>query len=444
MPPSSGSPSLSEKNPHGSVDERIGDLYIYLSGVLGSCASGFYFFAHEHLTTEDPPLALRHTITMPTPRLFTPGPTLVPESALSALSRQVPHHRTAEFRKILAAVFDGLKEVFATRNDVLILSSSGTGAMEAAVVNLVPRGGKAIVLDSGKFAARWRILCETFGIRAVRYELPWGEAFAPAQVAALLREHPDTTAVFSTLMETSTGVGHDIEGIGRAVKENGKALFVVDGISGVGAMECRTDDWGIDVLAVGSQKALMTPPGLAFLAVSPRAWKQIEANPGRPAFYFDLLAYRKALETSDTPYTPATPLIIALAESLKILRAKGMETIWNRTRVLASAFRAGIEALGLKIAAARPADGMTAVFFPEGIDGKAFLDRLEKRFGIKLAGGQGPWKGKIFRMAHFGMIDELDVISTLAALELLLHEIDPKVRLGLAVTAGMGIIKSIL
>jgi serine---pyruvate transaminase len=374
------------------------------------------------------------------PRLYTPGPTLVPEAALSAMSRQMMHHRTAEFRRILAEVFEGLKEVFATSSDVLVLSSSGTGAMEAAVVNLVPRGGKAIVLESGKFAERWRILCERFGIEVVRYELPWGEAFKPQRVAVLLREHPDTTAVFSTLMETSTGVGHDIEGIGRVVKENGRALFVVDGISGVGAVECRTDTWGIDVLVVGAQKALMTPPGLAFLAVSPRAWKQIEANTARPAFYFDLLAYRKALETADTPYTPAIPLILALAESLKQLRAVGMETIWNGTRVLAAAFRAGIQALGLKLAAARPADGMTAVFFPEGIDGKAFLGRLEERFGIKLAGGQGPWKGNIFRMAHFGMIGELDVLSTLAALELLLHEVNPTVQLGLAVAAAMSII----
>jgi serine---pyruvate transaminase len=378
---------------------------------------------------------------MPKPRLFTPGPTIVPESALASMSRQVMHHRTAEFRKILVEVFDGLKEVFATRNDVLILASSGTGAMEAAVVNLVPRGGKAIVLESGKFAERWRILCEAFGIQAVRYEVPWGEAFEPARVASLLREHPDTLAVFSTLMETSTGVGHDIEGIGRAVKENSEALFVVDGISGVGAMECRTDAWAIDVLVVGSQKALMTPPGLAFLAVSQAAWKQIDANPQRPAFYFDLLAYRKALATSDTPYTPSIPLIIALAESLKLMRAEGMEAIWARTRNMALTFRVGIEALGLKPAAARPADGMTAVFFPEGIDGKAFVHRLEKRFGIKLAGGQGPWKGKIFRMAHFGMIDKLDVLSTLAALELLLDEFGIDVQFGTAIAAGSRILR---
>jgi aspartate aminotransferase-like enzyme len=359
------------------------------------------------------------------------------------MARQPIHHRTAEFRKTLAEVFEDLKVVLDTKNDVLILASSGTGAMEAAVVNLVPRGRKAIVLESGKFAERWRILCETFGIRVVKYEVPWGQAFEPARVAELLHEHADTAAVFSTLLETSTGVAHNIEGIGRAVKENSKALFVVDGISGAGAMECRTDAWGIDVLTVGSQKALMTPPGLAFLAVSPLAWKQIEANPTRPAFYFDLLAYRKALATGDTPYTPATSLVLALVESLKILRAEENEDRWKRTRILGSAFRKGVEVLGLQIAADRPADAMTAAFLPQGIDGKTFLDRLEKRFGIKLAGGQGPWKGKIFRMAHFGLIDEADILSTLAALELLLVEFGKPVKFGSSVTAASTIFKGI-
>ena len=278
-------------------------------------------------------------------RLMTPGPTEVPETALLGMARQMRHHRTPEFRGLLAEVFVGLKYVFATENDVLVLASSGTGAMEAAVVNLVPRGGKAIVLESGKFAERWRKICETFGIEVVRYELPWGEAFDPAEVARLLEQHPETAAVFATLLETSTGVGHDIEAIGRVVGAS-EALLVVDGISGVGAMECRTDDWGIDVLAVGSQKALMTPPGLAFLAVSPRAWRQIESI-DRPAFYFDLLAYRKALQDFDTPYTPAIPLVRALAESLRAIRAVGIENVWAKAKVLGRAVRAGIEALGL-------------------------------------------------------------------------------------------------
>ncbi len=371
---------------------------------------------------------------MPKQRLLTPGPTEVPENALLSMARQVTHHRTPEFRSLLAEVFAGLQSVFATKNDVLLLTSSGTGAMEAAVVNLVPRGGKAIVLESGKFAERWRKICETFGIQVVRYEVPWGEAFQANHVAELLKEHPDVAAVFCTLLETSTGVGHDIEAIGRVVGPS-KALLVVDGISGAGVMECRTDAWGIDVLAVGSQKALMTPPGLAFLTISPAAWRQIESIE-RPAFYFDLLAYRKALKDSDTPYTPAIPLVKALAESLRAIQAVGIEQIWKRAKVLAQAFRAGVEALGLRLVAVRPADGMTAVFFPDDVDGKQFMARLQNRFGIKLAGGQGPLKGRIFRLAHMGGVDELDIISSLAAIELVLAELGKDVKLGSSVAAA--------
>ena len=367
-------------------------------------------------------------------RLLTPGPTEVPEAALLSMARQVTHHRTPEFRSLLAEVVANLKYVLVTKNDVLVLTSSGTGAMEAAVVNLAPRGGKAIVLESGKFAERWRKICEAFGINVVRYEVPWGEPFEATEVAKLLEQHPDAVAVFTTLLETSTGVGHDIQAIGRVVGPS-KALLVVDGISGVGAMECRTDDWGIDILVVGAQKALMTPPGLAFLAVSPAAWKQIESI-SRPAFYFDLLAYRKAIKDSDTRYTPAIPLVKALAESLGTIRAAGIESIWARTKILAQAMRAGIEALGLKLVAARPADGMTAVYFPEGLDGKRFLERLQTRFGIKLAGGQGPLKGRIFRIAHMGLVDELDILSTLAAIELGLAEMGRDVKLGTGVAAA--------
>lgn len=371
-------------------------------------------------------------------RLMTPGPTDVPEEALSSLARQVTHHRTPEFRSLVAEVLDGLKYVFQTQNDVVLLTCSGTGAMEAAVVNLVPRGGKAIVLESGKFAERWREIAERFGIEVIRHEVPWGEPFDAAEVGRLLEQHPDTVAVFGTFMETSTGVGHDIEAIGRTVAAS-RALLVVDGISGVGVMECRTDAWGVDVLVVGSQKALMVPPGMAFLSVSPAAWKQIESI-SRPAFYFDLLAYRKALRVPETPYTPAIPLVKALAESLRLIRARGIETIWARAKVLARATRAGCEALGLRLAARRPADGMTAVYFPDGLDGKAFLERLTQRFGVKLAGGQGPLKGRIFRIAHMGMADELDVLAALAAIELVLKEMGHSVELGNGVAAASRLI----
>lgn len=375
---------------------------------------------------------------MPKQRLLTPGPTQVPEPALMAMARQVAHHRTPEFRALLAEVLAGLKYVFQTENDVLLLTCSGTGAMEAAVVNLVHRGGKAIVLESGKFSERWRKLCETFGIEVVRYEVPWGEPFEAAEVARLLAEHPDAVAVYTTLMETSTGVGHDIEAIGRAVGPT-PALLVVDGISGAGVMECRTDAWGIDVLVVGAQKALMTPPGLAFLSVSPAAWRQIESIE-RPAFYFDLLKYRKSIATPDTPFTPAIPLVASLAESLRAMRAEGIENVWARGRLLANATREGMAALGLKLVASRPAEGMTAVYFPAGLDGKAFLKRLHARFGVKLAGGQGHLSDKIFRLAHLGMLDELEIISAIAAIELVLVEMGQSVKLGAGVAAAQRVL----
>jgi len=209
----------------------------------------------------------------------------------------------------------------------------------------------------------------------------------------------------------------------------------VDAISGAGVMECRTDAWGIDVLVVGSQKALMAPPGLAFLAVSPAAWRRIESI-GRQAFYFDLLAYRQALAAPDTPFTPAIPLVVALAVSLRRIRAEGIERIWARGKALARACRAGIEALGMRLVAARPADGLTAVYFPPGLDGKAFLERLETRFGVKLAGGQGPLRGRIFRIAHMGIVDELEILGALAAIEAVLEEMGQSVMLGSAVGAA--------
>jgi aspartate aminotransferase-like enzyme len=356
------------------------------------------------------------------------------------MARQVRHHRTPEFRRTMSEVFAGLKYVFQTSNDVLVLSCSGTGGMEAAVVNTVPRGGKALVLESGKFAERWRLIAERYGLEVVRCELPWGEPFEAAEVARLLAQHPDVAAVFATLQETSTGVGHDIEAIGGVVRDT-PALLVVDGISGVGAMECRTDDWGIDVLVVGAQKALITPPGLAFLSVSPKAWKRIEAI-DRPAFYFDLVAYKKAAETNETPYTPAIPLVEALNESLRLIRAAGIENVWARSRRLSQMVLAGIAALGLRPVAKRPAEGVSAVFLPEGIDGKSFLGRLEERFGIKLAGGQGHLKGKILRISQMGQIDEADILGCLAAIELVLLEMGHGVVIGSAVAAAEAVLGS--
>ncbi len=376
---------------------------------------------------------------MPRKRLLTPGPTMVPEEALLTMAKQVGHHRTPEARQALAEALAGLKQVFCTQNDVILMAASGTGAMEAALVNAVPRGGKAIILEAGRFAQRWGDVCEAFGIEAIRHKVEWGSAVDPTDVATLLSQHPDAVAVCGTLQETSTGVAHDIQAIGEVVSDH-QALFFVDGISGAGVQECRVDQWGIDMLAVGSQKALMLPPGLAFLTVSEAAWQQISTVQPQ-AFYFNISAYRKKLGDPDTPFTPAHTLVAALNECLKLILAEGMDTIWARGRALSRACRAGIEALGLELFAARPADGVTSVKFPEGFDGSAMLKRIESRYGVKLAGGQAHLKGKIFRIAHLGVVDELDVIGALFAIEMTLHEMHYPVELGAATRAAAQVLR---
>ncbi len=374
------------------------------------------------------------------PRLMTPGPSPVPDEVLLAMARPVIHHRSEEARGWNAEVVEGLRYVFQTRNEVLILTSSGTGAMEAAVVNTVPRGGKAIVLDAGWFASRWGVICKTFAIEPVVVPTEWGQAVDPSRVQAALREHPDAVAVFGTLSETSTATGHPVEAIGRVVAES-SALFVVDGISGVGAIECRTDDWGIDVLCAGSQKALMVPPGLAFVSVSPKAWSRIEAFES-PSYYFNLKAARKAAREHLTPYTPAHTLIAGLREALRLIRLEGIENVWERHRRMSVACRAGFEALGLELFSSSPAEGLTAFVVPGGLKDSDIRSRLSQRFGITTIGGQDRLKGKIVRVGHMGYMDELDVVAGLAALELVLDELGHPVEPGQAVTAAQRVLIS--
>jgi serine---pyruvate transaminase len=372
------------------------------------------------------------------PRLMTPGPAMVPDDVLLELARPVIHHRSNEAKDVVTEVLGGLKEVFQTKNDVLILTASGTGAMEAAVVNVVPPGGKALVLSAGYFGARWTQICKAFGIQAVVLETEWGQPVDPDKVAEALRQHPDTVAVLGTLSETSTGTGHPVEAIGRIVAGT-PALFVVDGISGVGAMECRTDLWGIDVLCAGSQKALMLPPGLAFVSVSPKAWAKIDAFDSH-SYYFNLKAARKKIKESDTPYTPAHTLILALRTALKRIKEEGVENVWLRHRKMSEACQAGILALGLELFSARPAEGLTAFHVPEGLKEGQIRGKLTDRFGITTVGGQEKLKGKIIRIGHMGYTDELDVISTLAALEMTLAELGFDVEPGRAVTAAQQVL----
>jgi aspartate aminotransferase-like enzyme len=372
-------------------------------------------------------------------RLLTPGPTPVPEETLLDLARPVFFHRSPQFRQMLAEVTDDLKYVFCTKNPVLTLTSSGTGGMEAAIACTLPPGSKAICLISGRWGERWRNLCKAFGVEVISVTVPYGQAVQPEQLAQALAQHPDAVAVCATLSETATGVRNDIAGFGKLVAPT-KAVLIVDAISGLGVIECRTDDWHVDVCVTGSQKALMLPPGLAFVSVSDKAWGKIDQNTQARLFYFDLKKYRDKLKEQDTPFTPANTLIRALRTSLKRLRTEGIENVWARHSRMAAAARAGMKALGLELFAAQPADGLTVAKVPEGIDGQALLTKLEKQYGLRLAGGQDTLKGKIIRLAHMGYIDQFEVLAAISGLELVLLEMGYSVKPGAGVAAAQQVL----
>jgi aspartate aminotransferase-like enzyme len=367
-------------------------------------------------------------------RLMTPGPTPVPEDTLLEMAKPVFYHRSQQLRTLLAEVVDDLRYVYCTRNTIATLTASGTGGMEAAVASSLAPGSKAICLIAGRWGERWRNICKAFGVEVVSVTVPPGQAVAPEQLAAALGQHSDAAAVCATLSETATGVRNDIAAFGKLVAPT-RALLLVDSISGLGVLECRTDDWHIDLNVTGSQKALMLPPGLAFVAVSDKAWRQIDANPQPRAFYFDLRKYRESLKNSDTPFTPAHTLLRALRLSLKRIRAEGIENAWARHARVAAAARAGVQAMYLELFAAVPADGLTVFKVPAGIDGVELVARLEKDHGIRLAGGQDTLKGKIVRLAHMGYIDQWDVLAALGALELVLLDMGHRLELGAGVAA---------
>jgi aspartate aminotransferase-like enzyme len=368
-------------------------------------------------------------------RLLTPGPTPVPEETLLELARPVPHHRTPEFRQILAEVLHDLQTVYCTKNPVIPLTCSGTGALEAALVNSVPQGGKAICLIAGKFGERWKNLCKAYGIEAINVTVPYGQAVQPAQLEKALAEHPDANAVCATLSETSTGVFQDIAAFGGIVART-PAILIIDGVSGLGAMECRTDAWSIDICCTGSQKALMMPPGLAFVSVSDKAWQAIDRNTGPRTFYFDLKKARDKIKDPDTPFTPAHTMLRAMRVSLKKLLAQGIEQVWAEHARNAAAARAGLTALGLEVFPSPPNNALTAVKMPAGIDSSELLKRLEKKYGLKLANGQDQLKGKIIRLAHMGYIDQFDVLAAISGVELILGEMGHAVEPGKGVAAA--------
>jgi aspartate aminotransferase-like enzyme len=300
----------------------------------------------------------------------------------------------------------------------------------------VPQGGKAICLIAGKFGERWKSLCKAFGIESVHVTVPYGQAVQPAQLEKALGDHPDAAAVCATLSETSTGVGHDIAGFGKLTART-PALLLVDAISGLGAMECRTDDWQIDLCVTGSQKALMMPPGLAFISVSEKAAKAIDKNPNPRTFYFDLKKAREKVKEPDTPYTPAHTLLRAMRVSLKRLVGQGgIEAVWAENAKNATAARAAFTALGLSIFPSPPNNALTAVSMPPGIDGSELLKRLEKQYGLKLANGQDALKGKIIRLAHMGYIDQFDILAAISGVELVLGEMGYPIEPGKGLAAA--------
>lgn len=373
-------------------------------------------------------------------RLYTPGPTPLLPAAQFAMAAADMHHRTPEFRALYQKVLNQLKVFVGTKNDVLLLASSGTGAMEAAVSNLTSPGDRVLVLTAGKFGERWVSLVKAFGCQADVISAPYGQTFDLAEVRKALK--PEHKAVYFQATETSTTVRHDVQAIAKLRDEVApNALLVVDAITGLGTTHFDVDGWGIDILIGGSQKAVMIPPGLAYLSVSDRAWAAMETSK-MPRFYFDLRKERKNAQKGESAYTPAVSLIAGLGAAFDYIAAqaggdleKGRMALVNNAEVNAAATRAGLVALGFTLfAPTAPGAAATAVAVPEGMDSGDVVKALKTRFAIVPANGQGDMKGKIFRVAHLGFFDYLDTVAFLGAMEHIAKD-----TLGLKVTYGQGV-----
>jgi aspartate aminotransferase-like enzyme len=345
--------------------------------------------------------------------LLTPGPTPVPPRIALAMAQALPHHRSPEFEKVLAECREGLKWLFGTRQEVLIQSSSGTGALEAALANLCRSGDEILYVNGGRFGERWGSIARAYGLRAHEIAVPWGDAVDPAAVRDALNRAPGAVAVCVQASESSTGVAHPIRELAEVTRQSG-ACLVVDAVSALGAMPLPMDEWGIDVLLTASQKALMLPPGLAFGAASPKAWRRIDDG-NLPRFYFDWRAEVVAQRRGQALWTPAISLILGLAEVLRWLHEEGLEAVFARHDRLARATRAAMKALGLSIFAKRPVPSLTTVNCP--VDGEALIKLIRENYGVTLAGGQEAARGKILRIAHLGYADDFDVVVAVAAIE---------------------------
>lgn len=372
--------------------------------------------------------------------LLAPGPTPVPESILLEMALPMVHHRTPEFSRIFAEAAKDAKYLFQTKQDVLIIASTGTGGMESCVTNLFSPGDKLLVINGGKFGERWGQIGEVYGMKIISHNVAWGSAVNPDDVKAILDKDKDVKGVMVQASETSTTAAHPIQELGRLTGDRDDVLLVVDGITGVGVFPMPMDDWKIDALITGSQKALELPPGLALVALSEKAWGFADKSTC-PRYYFDLKKERKNIRNDTTAYTPAVSLVIGLRGVLKGIREEGLENVHKRHNRLARATRAAVLALGLKLAAPdSPADSATGLFVPENIDGAKLVKSLRDDFGVTLAGGQDSWKGKVIRIAHLGYVDSFDVIIAVSALEMALKKFGHDVKLGAGVAAAQHIL----
>ena len=363
---------------------------------------------------------------------MTPGPSPVPLFVRESLAQEIMHHRTSEFKEILKEAHSGLKSVFCTENPVLILSSSGTGAMEAAVSNLFSKGDKVLAIGGGKFGERWAEIAKAFALDVVELNIEWGSAPSADELIKILDENENIKGVLTTLCETSTATVFDIEKIAKITSEK-NMLLVVDAISGLGQDILLTDQWGVDVVVSGSQKGFMLPPGLSFISLSKRAQSAM-ANSDLPKYYFDLKKALKSHAKDDTPYTSAVSLVVGLATALNAINKEGLEARWKKFSKMAEATREAAKALGLKVFSQQPSDSVTAIVSPENIKSSDIIKALRSEYGLSIAGGQAEFKDKIFRIAHMGWISEKDLIECFSLLEKVLVNLGYEFKQGASVS----------
>ena len=363
--------------------------------------------------------------------LLTPGPTPIPDSVARRAAEPILHHRTQEFGKIFLEVLEELKYVFQTREDILLLTCSGTGAMESAVVNLCSPGEKVLVASCGAFGNRWAKIAKAFGLEVILLEEEWGRACDPERLRGALKTHSGVSCVFLTHTETSTGTWNDLAVLARIVHAESGALMAVDAISGLAAQELRGDAWGLDVVVTASQKGLMNAPGLAFVSVNSKAWRKVEKS-ALPKFYWNWTRMKEAQALPETPFTPAITLAVAQREALRLIREETLEKIWEKNRRMAEAVRRALTALGMPVFSQAPCDVLTAALVPPGIEGGLLVKRLREEYGISIAGGQEKLKGKIVRIAHMGYIRWEDLEAGFEALEEVLAQMGHRFKRGIS------------